>query len=109
MKSEGSDDALNKVLSEWRLNTPLPPRFQESVWRRIETAEAPHVTLWNLAAQWVGIVLPRPAMAVSYVAILLALGISVGWVQARQQTAQVKSQLGQRYIQILDPYIAPRP
>lgn len=37
-------------------------------------------------------------MAVSYVAILLALGISVGWVQARQQTAQVKSQLGQRYM-----------
>ena len=103
------DEALRKLLREWRTDAPLPPRFQEAVWRRIERAQAPTgPSVWDVVANWIGTMLPRPALAVSYVAILLTIGMTVGWTQARQDTARVKGELGERYIRTLDPYQAPR-
>ena len=103
------DEALHKLLKEWRADAPLPLRFQEAVWRRIERAQAPAApSVWDVIADWIGTALPRPALAVSYVAILLAIGMTAGWTQARQETARVKGELGNRYIRVLDPYQAPR-
>ena len=103
------DEALRKVLKEWRTDASLPPRFQEGVWRRIERAQAPAApSVWATIAHWIGMVLPRPALAASYVAILLAIGVTVGWAQGHQQTARVKDELSQRYVRVLDPYLAPR-
>lgn len=106
------DESLRKVLQEWRTDTPLPPRFQETVWRRIdgaERAQAPATTtLWTLVSHWLGSVLPRPALATVYVAMLLAVGGTVGWTQARQENARVKDELGWRYVRSLNPYQAPR-
>ena len=105
-----SDDALRKVLKEWRSDAPLPPRFQQRVWQRIERAQTRDVpSVWAVIAHWVGTVLPRPALAVSYVAVLLAIGVTAGWAQARQETGRVKAELGQRYVRVLDPYLTPRP
>src|SRR5206468_7552085 len=104
------DEALRKVLKEWRTEVALPPRFQEQVWQRIERAQSQAVSsVLAVIAHWVGTVLPRPALAVSYVAVLLTTGVTVGWAQARQETARVKDELGQRYVRVLDPYLAPRP
>ncbi|SRR6266496_2275116 len=104
------DEPLRKVLKEWRSDTPLPPRFQEQVWQRIARAQTQSVpSVWALIAHWVGAVLPRPAPAASYVAVLLTIGATVAWTQARQETARVKAELGQRYVRVLDPYLAPRP
>lgn len=103
-------DPLRKVLKEWRSDAPLPPRFQEQVWQRIErtqTQAAPSV--WAVVAHWVGTVLPRPVLAVSYVAVLLVIGVTAGWAQARQETGRVRADLGQRYVRVLDPYLSPRP
>lgn len=104
------DEAISKVLKEWHSDAPLPPRFQEQVWRRIELAKTPAVpSVWAVIAHWVGTVLPRPALAAAYVAVLLTIGVTAGWAQARQETARVKDELGQRYVRVLDPYLAPRP
>jgi len=101
-------EPVSKVLQEWKVTTPLPPRFQEAVWRRIERAKpAPAPTapsVWTVIAHWIGTVLPRPALATAYVAVLLAVGVTAGWVQARQETARVKGELGERYVRVLDPY-----
>src|SRR5271157_2358788 len=103
------DETLHKLLKEWRTEAPLPLRFQEAVWRRIERAQTPAApSVWAVIADWIGAVLPRPALAASYVAILLAIGVTTGWTQARQETARVKGELGERYIRALDPYQAPR-
>jgi len=103
------DEALHKLLQEWRTDAPLPLRFQDEVWRRIERAQAPAApSVWGVIADWIGAVLPRPALAASYVAILLTIGVTAGWTQARQETARVKGELGERYIRILDPYQPPR-
>ena len=106
------DAALRKLLKEWRTDAALPPRFQEAVWRRIERAKptptptAPSV--WTVIAHWIGTGLPRPALAAAYVAVLLAVGVTAGWAQARQETARVKGELGERYVRVLNPYQTPR-
>ncbi len=103
------DEPLRKVLKEWRSYAPLPPRFQDQVWRRIGRGQTQAVpSVWAVIAHWVGTVLPRPALAASYVAVLLTIGVTAGWAQARQETTRVKDELGQRYVRVLDPYQAPR-
>lgn len=106
------DEALSRLLKEWRMDASLPPRFQESVWRHIERAEKAQVpgvpSVWTVIAHWIGTMLPRPALAVSYMAVLLAVGVTVGWAQGRQQSTRVKDELGLRYVRALDPYQTPR-
>ena len=104
------DDALRKVLKEWRADATLPPRFQESVWQCIERAQTSAApSIWGVVAHWIGTILPRPALAAAYVALLLVIGGTAGWTQAHQTNARVNSELGERYVHELDPYQAPRP
>lgn len=104
-----SDDALSKVLREWRVNAPLPPRFEQAVWQRIERMQAPALTsIWEFIADWIGTRLTRPVLATSYLAVLLAIGLTTGWTQGRQKAARLYDELGQRYLRTLDPYQAPR-
>jgi hypothetical protein len=108
MNGESTDKALSKALKEWRVDAALPPRFQESVWHRIESADVDAIPIWKFVAQRIAAVLARPAMATAYLAILLAIGATAGWTHARQENAQVKGQLSDRYIRVLDPYAPPR-
>ena len=83
---------LDAMLQQWQTKSPLPPRFQEHVWQRVERAEtapAPAISLTALFANWIATVLPRPAL---------------GWSQARQETARVTGELSARYAQTIDPY-----
>jgi hypothetical protein len=108
-ESGNRDDALRKVLKEWRTDAALPPRFQEGVWQCIERAQKQTVpSVWDTVAHLIGTMLPRPAMAAAYIAVLLVVGTTVGWTQAHQTNARVNSELGERYAHELDPYQAPR-
>jgi hypothetical protein len=103
------DKALRKLLEEWRMETSLPPQFQDSVWRRIEHSQAPALpSVLVVIAHWFGSVLPRPAFAVAYLSVLLAGGATFGWAEARKDTTHIKDDLSQRYVRVLDPYQAPR-
>jgi hypothetical protein len=107
MNKSNDDAPLRTLLQEWKQKASLPPRFQEHVWRRIERTEttpAPSVSLATVLANWIGTMLPRPAFATAYVAVLLIIGASVGWSQARQETTRVTSSLSVRYAQAVDPY-----
>ena len=107
-KTENHEE-LRKVLHEWTVDAALPSRFQEQVWRRIEHAQPPTApSIWTIVAHWVGTVLPRPALAISYVVVLMASGATFGWARARQETTHIKEDLSQRYVRVLDPYLAPR-
>ncbi len=103
-----SDQALSQVLREWKVESSLPPRFQEEVWRRIERAEAQvRVPVWVLLWQRVAAVLTRPTPAISYVAVLLLAGLLAGYWQARVTRAQVDEQMGARYVQLVSSFQAP--
>ena len=112
MKSDSPndhDEALRKVLKEWRVEAPLPPRFQVQVWRRIERVHSTSAPgLMGVLSRWIAITMPRRGLAVAYLAGLLAIGITAGWVNARHETARVNHELGERYVRLLDPYQAPR-
>jgi hypothetical protein len=109
-KPDHRDDALRNVLKEWHSDAALPPRFQENVWRCIQLAQAQTApSLWAAVAHWIGTMLPRPAMASAYVAILLVVGATAGWTQAHHTNVRVANELGARYVQQLDPYQAVRP
>ncbi len=101
------DKPLDRLLRQWTVDTPLPPRFQEQVWQRIDRAESQRApTLWVSFSRWLEVVLPRPKFALSYVAVLLAVGIVAGSLAAQARTSQIETELGMRYVQSVDPYHA---
>lgn len=107
--SNEEDKGLNRLLNEWRLDASLPPRFKESVRRRIARAEAhPRHGVWQTLAGWVESTLSRPALATSYVAVLLFAGLATGYRQAQDKSAQAASQWRTAYVRSVDPYQAPR-
>src|SRR2546426_466480 len=102
-------DELNRLLKGWRVSTPLPPRFQEKVWRRIESAEdRRRVHPGELIRRWVESIVPRPAVAASYIGILLVLGFVGGMWQAQEHNARTQQTIERKYVQSIDPYQAPR-
>lgn len=104
------EERLEQVLSAWTVDSPLPPRFQEQVWRRIAQAEnQPRSALRAGLARLVAVALPRPRFAVAYLGILLGVGIATGSWVAQLKTDHLNADLGSRYIQTIDPYQAPHP
>lgn len=105
MKDESDNDAsLRPLLQEWRVDATLPPRFQEDVWRRIEKQEAGSTTLWQLARRRLEAAFAQPAVAVSYITALVAVGLVLGAKQGQQQSARADVRLEARYVQSIDPY-----
>jgi hypothetical protein len=102
-----SDALLGKTLREWQIHEPLPPRFQERVWAKIEQLEPQKTThLWERLLQTVGIWLARPSMAICYVSLLLVIGILAGYWHGRADSVRESEALGTRYVQMLDPYLS---
>jgi hypothetical protein len=103
------DVNLSQTLREWEVESSLPPRFQEQVWKRIDQAEArkPQSSLAALA-HWIDAAFRRPALACVYVAVLLFVGLGAGYWRAQDTMAQSRSESRARYVQSVDPYQAPR-
>src|SRR5512136_543895 len=101
------DESLRRVLRQWTVDAPLPPRFQEQVWERIARAEVqPAPTLWASLSRWLEVALPRPRFAFSYVAALLVVGVAAGSLAAQARTSRLETDLSVRYVQSVDPYHA---
>jgi hypothetical protein len=98
------NNPLKKVLDQWRVAEPLPPRFQEQVWRRIEKREIPEVGAWELGRQWLEVLFARRAVALAYIAVLLATGLMAGYASGSAHQRAEKAALAVRYIQSIDPY-----
>jgi hypothetical protein len=108
-ETSGKDETLSKLLHTWKVEAQLPPRFQEAVWRRIENGDAElKISLWQTLRARIEAAFARPALAVAYVAVLLAAGVSVGYWRAEDRSAEVESELRSRYVQNIDPYQMPR-
>lgn len=110
LKSKYDDDlALRSLLQEWRMETSLTPDFASIVWRRIERDQSKqNSSIWMWFIQKIDSGLPKPALATSYLALLLAIGLTAGWTQGRQTSERIKSELGDRYLRVLNPYQPPR-
>ena len=101
------NEHLGRLLRQWTVDAPLPPRFQEQVWQRIAGAEArPAPTLWASLSRWLEAVLPRPRFALSYATALLVVGLAAGSLAAQARTSRLETDLRVRYVQSVDPYHA---
>jgi hypothetical protein len=100
------DPALDSLLRQWKVEPPLPPRFQEGVWRRIARAEkaAPSGAPLGGWIAWAQGFLSRPSWAASYVTALLVGGFVLGWARGLEKTARVEKALSSRYVQVVDPF-----
>ena len=102
------DEALSKLLQTWKPEAQLPPRFQEAVWNRIESANTTSGSLLQSIAVWIEKTFSRPALAASYVAVLLFAGVGAGYWHAEGKTAHSDTEWRTRYVQSVDPYQMPR-
>src|SRR3974390_264946 len=105
-EEENSEDRLLRgVLREWQIEEPLPPRFQEHVWRRIARAEeqAP-IAVWTHLAERIVLAFARPSLALSYVTVLLAAGLIAGYIHGREDNNRTQHELSVRYAQMMSPY-----
>ncbi|MDE3098393.1 MAG: hypothetical protein KGJ88_02875 [Verrucomicrobiota bacterium] len=94
------DAKLSGLLREARVSPPLPPRFQERVWRRIEAGETPATSGSWLDA--LAILVLRPRFACATVTALMLAGIVLG----TRQGAQIAKQDAQaRYVAMAAPDI----
>jgi hypothetical protein len=99
------NDPLRALLGQWKIAQPLPPRFQEQVWRRIEQREpAGKATGWEYLPGWLESIFARRTVAVAYVTVLLAAGLMAGYVSGQAHEQRGNAQLAARYVQSIDPY-----
>jgi hypothetical protein len=110
MKSEipENEAGLNTLLREWKVETPLPPRFDEQVWQRVASKDDHGVNPLVLLRDWIARKLMRPAYALSYVTVLVILGLASGLWQAHAASQRTAKSLSTRYVQLVDPYRMPR-
>jgi len=98
---EPDDPRLGALLRESRPSPPLPPRFQENVWRRIEKAEGPMKA--EAGATWLDVLAARvlrPRFAFAAAAALVLAGMLLG-SHAGTQMARQDSEA--RYIAVVAP------
>jgi hypothetical protein len=95
------DDAnLRSLLRESRVTPPLPPRFRECVWRRIEGSEAGRSAG---AVTWLEVVvarLLRPRFALVMVVVLVLAGT---WLGVRDGAQAARQQAQARYLEKVAP------
>jgi hypothetical protein len=110
IQSNDEDAKLSAILREWKVEASLSPRFHENVWRRIETSDAKIArgSFWQTLTVHVESLFARPAYAVACIALFMVVGVTTGLAQAHNTTAQLDQKLSARYVQLVDPYQAPR-
>lgn len=86
------------------MTEPLPLRFQEQVWKRIERVDLPSISVLDALRARFNVTFARPVFAVAYVSVLLVAGLAFGFVQASAKAARLDRQLEARYVQSIDPY-----
>jgi len=102
-KPPPDDPALSRLLRQWVPAAPLPPRFQEHVWQRIEHA-GDALPLSRFLRDWLARQFARPVAVVGYLGAVVLIGASAGWIQGRVESHRVSAALQERYAHAVDPY-----
>jgi len=97
-----SDEAqLSGLLRQAFAPPPLPPRFQENVWRRIESTDARPLPVGD--GHWLDAItvwLLRPRLALALAAALVLTGLGLGWTKGEQLA---RSDAQARYVATVAP------
>ena len=101
MSPDPKDSRLSALLRESRLAPPLPPRFQENVWKRIERSEAPAAS--RAASNWLEALagyLLRPRFALAAAMVMIVAGSAFG---VRDGNLMARHEAQARYLAVVAP------
>jgi len=93
------DERVSRLLKQTRPEPVLPPRFEESVWRRIERQELPASSGAGWLDQFAAILL-RPRLATAAVIVLLLFG---GILGAMDGAGHAREAARDRYVASVAP------
>ena len=104
--SNDPDAKLGRTLEAWEIKKSLPLGFERQVWRRIEAAKAPGAFSLNAwFAEVMSCLRVHRGLTVALVMLSLVIGVGGGMVQARRSAENARSNLSERYVQSIDPYL----
>lgn len=102
------DQPLSEVLKQWKVSAPVSPRLRQAVWGRIARAGAqPEQAFAEWWKAWLAGMFARRAWAAAYMAVLLAAGLTAGYLRGEARQQRADDELAARYVQSLDPYQHP--
>lgn len=105
MNRHDPEEHLNEALQSWKVEAPLPPRFQEEVWRRIARSDSgADLPFLAKALRILSESFARPKVAWVYITVLLACGVAAGSWTAQVKSSEMEAALGSRYVHTIDPY-----
>src|SRR5262245_33068114 len=90
------DEKLSTLLRAARPMAELPPRFQNSVWRRIESGEVARASLLERLADWIW----TPRLATAGLALVIVLAAGAG---AARGVRVGEREARDRYVTSVDP------
>ena len=97
-RPQGLDD-----LQIWKVDLPIPPRFQADVWQKIAARQAQH-SVWSRLAEWFERALLRPQFAMALILVAGLTGGGLAQLKVRQANAQSFRALEAQYVASIDPY-----
>ena len=109
MNESNEDPRLRRLLREWPDHQPLPPRFREGVWQRIDTAERGAARPAFSWSERLASLFARPLTATACVAVLLLAGVSTGLLWGGHDDARWEAHLSQHYVASINPYAVDKP
>jgi hypothetical protein len=99
-QNDETDEArLRTLLRQCRPEAQLPAGFQDAVWRKIERAQAPKLTLADRLDQLSGWLL-RPRLALALAVVMLAGGVTAGIAQGEGAASSIARE---KYLASVNP------
>lgn len=92
----------SELLKKWTLDAPVPNKFNSVVWRRIE--ERRQISVAEAIQHWMSELFARRAVAIAYLSLAVAFGLTIAQVQSSKVLQDRESQIQARYVQSVDPY-----
>jgi len=100
-RPEGLDD-----LQLWKVEVPIPPRFQAEVWQKIAASQAQR-PVWNRWVEWLELALLRPQFAAALILLAGITGGGLAQYKVHQVNARSFRALEAQYVASIDPYAHP--
>ena len=103
---QNEDVNLSRTLKSWEVNPPLPQGFERNVWNRIRRAESPAASPFE---EWIAALRTvfqfHRALACSLLIVAAVGGVGLGKFHASTVVEKTNTELGERYLASIDPYL----
>ena len=108
-KTRDQADPLSSLMQAWRIDTALPERFQEGVWRRMAVSQATRNAapgFWSSALLYWENLVRRPVGIAACLTAFTIVGIGMGLWHAETFAHRAEAAWQDAYVQSVSPTVA---